>query len=295
MKLSRLQLVHHKPQVHPRNYSSFSLRPLTGAIGAEISGVDLASFNSENIEEIKAALTDHLFLVFHDQRLKPESLLKLAQEFGQPAPHEFWAGMEGAAEVFELKTEPDAEMAYGSIWHTDLTCNQKPPKGNLLYCVDAPKVGGDTLFSNMYLAFENLSPSLKNILRDLKAEHRSQFVVHPKERSAIKDGQEDQAKISSRYEHPVIIKHPETDANVLYVNRVFTEKFSGMTLEESHPLLEYLFAHAIRPEFTGRVSWKKGTLCMWDNISTQHHAVGDYRGMARTMWRVTLEGTTPRS
>jgi taurine dioxygenase len=275
---------------------AFEVRLIAGALGAELHGVDLGvELSAETIGAIRQALLDHGVIFFRDQDLPPDRLLALARRFGTPVEYPFLKGIEGFPEIITVSKLEDETINFGGVWHSDTTYLQEPPMATLLVAREVPEAGGDTIFANQYLAYETLSDGMKRLLAGLKGVASSAKADSSRTREdRIKsDGSADARKLLTA-EHPVVRTHPETGRKALYVNRAHTVGFAGMTEEESTPLLEFLFHHQIRPEFTCRFRWTAGSLAIWDNRCAQHYAVNDYAGQRRIMQRVTLAGDRPR-
>jgi taurine dioxygenase len=275
---------------------AFEVRLIAGALGAELHGVDLGvEPSAETIGAIRQALLDHGVIFFRDQDLPPDRLLALARRFGTPVEYPFLKGIEGFPEIITVSKLEDETINFGGVWHSDTTYLQEPPMATLLVAREVPEAGGDTIFANQYLAYETLSDGMKRLLAGLKGVASSAKADSSRTREdRIKsDGSADARKLLTA-EHPVVRTHPETGRKALYVNRAHTVGFAGMTAEESTPLLEFLFRHQIRPEFTCRFRWTVGSLAIWDNRCAQHYAVNDYAGQRRIMQRVTLAGDRPR-
>ena len=275
-----------------------TVSPLSGALGAEVSGfgmsaLDLTELDDETCHAIREAFLEHQLLVFRDQRLSHEDLLAFARRFGVPIRHPFATGHAEHPEITTIVKEPHEAENFGGMWHSDLTYLARPPKAALLMAVETPRVGGDTLFACQHRACESLSDGMQTILRRLHAISSS-----AKSADRLLGGHQagdigaQEAKPLTAI-HPAIRRHPETGRPALFVNSAHTVAFEELTAEESAPLLGYLFAHQVRPEFTARVRWAPGTLAIWDNRSLLHFAINDYGGRRCEMWRVTLEGDTP--
>ena len=275
---------------------SISIHPLAGAIGAEIAGVDLAQeLDAATIAAIRQAWLDHLVIFFRDQDLPPARLLALARRFGRPIEYPFVQGIEGFPEITPVIKLEHETVNFGGLWHSDTTYLETPPMGTMLVAREVPPHGGDTLFANMYLAYESLSPGLRRLLDGLVAVNSSAKADVTKTREdRMRDGARTDARTEYVAEHPVVRTHPETGRKALYVNAGHTVRFNGMTEEESAPLLRFLFAHQTRPEFTCRFRWAVGSLAFWDNRCAQHNPINDYHGFRRVMHRVTLAGDKPR-
>jgi len=278
---------------------AIEISPLAGAVAAEVSGIDLSAPLSERaIRDVHQAFLDHLVIVFRDQALTPSKQVEIAHLFGKPAIYPFLKGLDGAPEVNELLKTEEQTVNFGGSWHSDTAYKERPDMGTLLYALEVPAAGGDTLFANMYLAYEALSAGMKALLDGLIAVYSSEkgYGGARKERmkslAGLKDKVPDEVA-AFEAEHPLVRTHPETGRKGLYVGKAHTLRFKGMTEEESKPLIDYLAEFAVRPEFTCRVRWQPRTLAIWDNRCTQHFAINDYSGKRRRMHRVTIEGERP--
>jgi taurine dioxygenase len=275
---------------------TLDIKPIAGALGAEIHGVDLsAELDSGTVAAIRRALLDHLVIFFRDQDLPPERFLAFARRFGTPVEYPLVKGIEGYPEIVRVAKLEHETVNFGGIWHSDTTYLEIPPMGTLLVARDVPPVGGDTLFANMYLAYESLSDGMKRLLEGLKGVSTSVKADATRTREdRIKSDPTTQSRHEFIAEHPVVRTHPETGRKALYVNIAHTVRFAGMTEEESAPILRYLFQHQVRPEFTCRFAWRVGSLAFWDNRAVQHNPVNDYHGYRRVMHRITVAGDRPR-
>jgi taurine dioxygenase len=263
------------------------IRRLAGALGAEILGVDLS--RSIPAQEIRRAFLEHQVVFFRDQKLDPAQLMAFARTMGKPIEYPFVKGIPGFPEVIEVKKLEHERHNFGGIWHSDTAYLDEPPMGSMLLAREIPPYGGDTEFASQYLAYEALSAGMKQLLAGLKA-------VNSSSKADVTRTREDRVKDQARRyeaEHPVVRTHPETGRKALYVNFGHTVRFAGMTEEESAPLLEFLFRHQVKPEFTCRFQWRVGSLAFWDNRCAQHNPVNDYHGHRRVMHRVTLAGDRP--
>jgi taurine dioxygenase len=275
-------------------YDHIRVARLSTALGAEIGGVDLSEPLSEPaVAEIRHAVGEHGVIFFRDQELTPEQHLAFARHFGGIDINRFFAAVPGYPLIAEVRKEPEQRRNIGNGWHTDHSYDLAPAKGSMLYAREVPATGGDTLFASMYAAYDSLSDGLKATLEGLKALHSSRHVFGAEANARRGDlaGRIGNPELATQDAvHPVVIRHPETGRKALYVNPGFTVRFDGWTEEESRPLLEYLYRHAVRPEFTIRFHWREGSLAFWDNRSTWHFAVNDYHGERRLLHRITVEG-----
>ena len=284
------------------DYQNIDVKPVSGALGAEIFGVDLSRpLDNRTFFEIRQAFDENIVIFFRDQNITPQQHLDFGARFGAFDIHPFAAGLPGHPEVMPVIKEADDIVAgFGSAWHSDVTFYERPPLGSILYALETPTHGGDTLFANMCLAYDALSDGLKAMLDGMTAIHSAADTYgknsYAAQRNAagsrsmkIRTGDDAEATM----EHPVIRTIPETGRRALFVNATYTKHFKGWTKQESLPLLEYLWNHAIRPEFTCRFAWRAGSIAFWDNRCTLHHAINDYDGQRREMHRVTVIGERP--
>jgi taurine dioxygenase len=274
-----------------------TVAPLTGSIGAELGGVDLAAGLDDGlVAAIRAAWLEHQVVFFRDQDLDPDAFLAFARRFGEPARYPFVPGIEGHPEIIAVTKLPEETTNFGGIWHSDTTYLDEPPTATMLLAREVPPAGGDTLFADMYAAYEALSPAMREMLDPLRAVNSSALADVSKTREdRIRElGTSTEEPATYEAVHPVVRTHPETGRKALYVNIAHTARLEGMTEEESRPLLQFLFQHQVRPEFTCRFRWQVGSLAMWDNRCVQHNPVNDYHGWKRAMHRITLAGDRPR-
>ena len=276
--------------------STLDVRPIAGALGAEIHGVDLArELGDATIAAIRAAWLEHLVIFFRGQNLTPEQLLGVTRRFGEPIEYPFVKGLEGFPHITPVIKLEHEKINFGGLWHSDTAYLERPPMATMLIARETPPRGGDTLFANMYLAYSTLSDGLRRVLEGLTAVNSSAKADVTKTREdRVRDSAKTEAKKEYSAEHPVVRTHPETGRKALYVNGGHTVRFKDMSVEESAPLLNYLFQHMVRPEFTCRFRWEVGSIALWDNRCTQHNPVNDYHGHRRVMHRVTLAGDVPR-
>jgi taurine dioxygenase len=276
-------------------YRTIAVEPIAGSLGAEIGGVDLAAeLSEETVAEIRAAWLEHLVVFFRDQeRLGPPEFLAFAKRIGEPVEYPFVKGIEGFPEIIAIAKLPHETVNFGGIWHSDTVYLEQPPMGTMLIAREVPSAGGDTMWANMYAAYEALSPGMQRMLDGMRAVNSSALADVSKTREdRIRDSGYD-AEVEYVSEHPVVRTHPETGRKALYVNVAHTERFVDMTVEESRPLLQHLFEHSVRPEFTCRFRWRAGSLAMWDNRCAMHNPINDYHGHTRRMHRISLDGDVP--
>lgn len=272
---------------------TLSVHPWSGSVGARVDGVDLAqTLAPDTIALIRAALLAHGVIFFEGQSLSPQQLVAVARCFGEPMQYPQLPGLSEAPLVTAVLKREQEREAFGGVWHSDTTYLAIPPMATLLYGVEIPPAGGDTLFASQYLAYDNLSVGLKQTLQGLRA-------VSSSAKAEVSRTREDRLRESGREmapleaEHPIVRTHPETGRKALYVNQAHTVRICGWSADESRGLLEYLFAQQTRPEYTCRWRWSAGALALWDNRCVQHLPVNDYHGHRRLMHRVTLAGDVP--
>ncbi|HTR96725.1 MAG TPA: TauD/TfdA family dioxygenase [Candidatus Acidoferrales bacterium] len=276
------------------------VQPMAGALGVELSGVDVSNpLEPARVAEIRDALVRNGVVVLRDQKLSREAQLRFARQLGEPEVHPIANGMAEHPEIIRVLKPAGERAFFGTSWHTDNSFFEKPTSFTILYAEAVPPVGGDTLFASMEKAYEALSPPIQRLLEPLRAVHSASSAYDPRTTGDAKYRGE--TPITYRYsdaiydevEHPVVRTHPETGRRSLYVNAMFTQRIVGLAPHESRALLEMLYAHAARPEFSCRLRWTAGALALWDNRSVQHYAIDDYAAFERVMYRVTLAGTRP--
>lgn len=274
---------------------TIAAKPIAGALGAEITGVDLSRpLEPDAVGTIRRALLDHLVIFFRDQQLSSDSYLAFAQAFGTPVEYPMIRGIDGYPTITEIAKLEHERSNFGGVWHSDTTYLDMPPMGSMLYALEVPPHGGDTMFANQYLAYETLSEPLRRFLDGLVAVSSSAKADVSKTREDMLRHTGDDAPVRDYLsEHPAVRTHPETGRRALYVNVAHTSHFKGMTEAESAPILAFLFQHQVRPEFTCRFAWRQGSLAFWDNRATQHNPINDYHGFRRVMRRITLAGDKP--
>lgn len=280
-----------------RPYQTIEVKRIAGALGAEISGVDLTRpLTDELYSEIYQAFLENQVIFFRDQHMTPEQFLAFARRWGGIHLHPYMKGLDDYPEILELiKTETDT-YAFGSSWHSDQMFAPKPAKCTMLLGREIPPAGGDTMFANMYLAYESLSDGMKATLRRIRAlnsgdKKRAGNGRNRAERYSGASGMKlkDPGNIQTDSVHPLIRTHPDTGRQSLYIGS-HTQHFDGFTPEESEPLIAFLRDHCRRPEFTCRFRWAPGSLAIWDNRCAQHYAINDYQGYRRRMHRITIMG-----
>jgi taurine dioxygenase len=268
--------------------------PQSNTIGAEIRGVDLSENLTDTVfKQINQAFLDYQIIFFRDQDLSLQQYNDFASRFGPLKDYLFADGIDGFPFITEIvKTETETE-SFGSFWHSDSTYLQLPPKATMLYARQVPPKGGDTLFSDMNAAYEDLSNGMKEMLAPLKAVNSASVFSRDEDiYEAVKSKNSD--KKDQQAIHPVIRTHDETGRKSIYVNGIHTLRLEGMTPKESIPILSYLYDQVSRPEYSYRLHWQENTLAIWDNRCTQHYAVNDYHGYRRVMHRIIVEGECPR-
>lgn len=288
--------------------NTFEIRPIAGALGAEIHGIDLStSLTGSEFDFIHQTFLDYQVIFLPDQHLTPAEQLGFAARFGELdtprfiPPYEM-PPVEGFPEIYQVVKEADnGSVNLGGLWHADVTYRERPNLGSVAYVKESPRFGGDTIYANLYLAYEQLSQGMKALLDNLDAIHSSNMPygganarsLAVSREHARADTERNFTMSSTEAEtiergHPVVRRHPETGRKLLYINRGFTERFADMTNEESLPLLKFLFAHCERPEFSCRYRWASGTVGVWDNRCVLHYALNDYFGQRRLMHRISI-------
>jgi len=276
--------------------TAIRVTPCSPAVGALIEGVDLSRpIAGEHMRAMRAALRDHGVIFIRDQKLSPQQHIAFAQRWGEININRFFAAVPGHPEIAEVRKEPEQVNNIGGSWHTDHSYDLIPAMGSILLAREVPPMGGDTLFASMSKAFDALSEGMKQTLRSLNAVHSSRHVFGAgtgyATRSDIGARIGNADKATQDVVHRVVIRHPDSGREVLFVNPAFTVCFEGWTPQESAPLLQFLYQHASRPEFSCRFQWAEGSIAFWDNRATWHYAANDYHGARRLMHRITVEGT----
>jgi len=275
------------------------VRPMAGALGAEVEGVDVAALDDATLAQLRAALVEHGVVVLRDQKLSREAQLAFARRLGTPEIHPIANGMAEHPEIIRVLKPAGQRAFFGTSWHSDNSFFERPTAFTVLYGETIPPVGGDTVFASMEKAYETLSEPMRRFLDPLQAVHSAASAYDPRTTGDAK--YKGDAPITYTYSdkiyeevvHPVVRTHAESGKRSLYVNPMFAQRIVGLESHESRAMLDMLFAHAVRPEFTVRVRWAPGSLTLWDNRSVQHYAIDDYEGFDRVMYRVTLQGERP--
>lgn len=252
--------------------SDVRVRRLTGSVGAEVQGVDLAHIDDATFAAVHSPLLEHGVIVLRDQELTPETHKAFGRRFGELHTHPAAPGPEGHPEILLLENHGKDETIT-EVWHSDVTCEQRPPSVSILRAVELPEYGGGTMWANQYLAYDRLSTGMKRMLEGMRAVH---------------------AAFGLEATHPVIRTHPESGRRALFVNAGFTRRFEDMTVAESRPLLRYLVEVSTTPDLVYRHVWDAGDVVMWDNRGVMHFAIHDYDDQHRVMHRVTVQGDEPR-
>jgi taurine dioxygenase len=275
--------------------AAMQIKKISGALGAEIAGVDLSAGLSTDLAiDIRQVLLDHQVIFLRRQALSPAQFLAFAKAMGEPIEYPFVKGIEGFPHIIEVKKLEHEKINFGGIWHSDTTYLDVPPMGSMLLAREVPPYGGDTLFANQYLAYEALSVTMQNLLAGLKGISSSAKADVSKTREdRIKSDGHVAAPTTYQARHPIVRTHPETGRKALYVNVAHTAGIEGMSEAESAPILNFLFTHQVKPEFTCRFAWEPHAIAFWDNRCTQHNPVNDYHGYRRVMQRITLQGDKP--
>ncbi len=277
-----------------------TIRPIAGVLGAEVEGLDLSQpLKPDELAAVQRAFSDYLVLVFRNQELDIGALERFALQFGPFGDTPYIAPIDGHPNVLRVLREAhEAGALFGGSWHSDWSFQDCPPSSTILYAVDVPEHGGDTAFTNQYLAYETLSEGMKRLVNGLNGVHSARRSYAPggtfgqpePGRSMEIHGSDDAFEYQL---HPLVRRHPQSGRQALFINDVYTVGIEDMTEEESKGLLGFLLAHSRKISFTCRVRWQPGTLTMWDNRCTQHHAIDDYSGQRREMLRITVAGEKP--
>ena len=287
-------------QGRTEGYHHIEVRPITGVLGAEIHGIDLRAPSEAAVAEVRRALGENLVITFPGQVIGHAEHIHFSRQLGEHIRMPQVKSLEGFEDLQLIKREADSTgKVIGEAWHADSTWMECPPAAVAMRAIDVPDFGGDTGFTSMYAAYDALSAGMKALLGSLHAVHSgtktygSQYKAGDGKRFDKNFNAMDEKLVDQERTHPVVCVHPVSGRKYLFVNRSFVQRFEGMTEEESKPLLEYLYAHASRFEFTCRIRWQKDLLLIWDNRASMHTAISDYAGKARYMLRTTLVGQQP--
>jgi len=273
---------------------SLEIKNISGGVGVEACNVDIAKGLSDtDMATLKAAFVEHGLVFMHNQTITPEQHIEFAKNWGEININRFFAKVDGYEEIAAVVKEKDQLGNIGGGWHTDHSYDQIPALGSILIARETPPVGGDTLFSCMYKAYDSLSDGMKKTLESLKAVHSSRHIFGEQSsyQEAMSDRLSNAEAATQDAVHPIVITHPESGRKALYVNPAFTLHIEGWTDAESKPLLDYLYQHAVQMEHTTRFKWAVGSIAFWDNRCTWHYALNDYHGERREMHRITIEGS----
>tara|TARA_B100000963_G_scaffold359660_1_gene387637 strand:- start:224 stop:1048 length:825 start_codon:yes stop_codon:yes gene_type:complete len=271
------------------------IHSLSPTLGSVILGLNLSQPLTEDIlAELRAVWLDRQVIVLRNQSLSSDQYLAFARQLGTPDIYPFLKGLEGFPEITPILKKETETVNFGGVWHSDTTYQPRPPMATMLYALELPPIGGDTLFSNQVQAYETLSDGLKETLATLKIICRPDKITAMATRAdRIAEQGRDTSKDNLVGIHPVIRTHPETERKSLYVNPAHSCHFEGWSIAESDGLLNFLYAHQIREEFQCRHVWQEGDLAIWDNRCTLHYPVNDYHGHRRLLHRITLKGDKP--
>ena len=272
-----------------------NIQPLSPSLGSLIQGLDVSQpLNNRQLTDLRTIWLDRQVIILRGQSLSSEQYIAFARQLGVPDIYPFLKGIDGFPEITPVLKKETETVNFGGVWHSDTTYQPCPPMATMLYALELPPVGGDTLFANQVLAYENLSDGLKDTLATLSILCRpDKATVMSTRANRIAEQGRDTSKDNLSGIHPVIRTHPETGKKALYVNPAHSCHFDGWTVEESDGLLKFLFAHQIKEEFQCRHVWQKGDVAIWDNRCTLHYPVNDYHGHRRLLHRITLKGDKP--
>jgi taurine dioxygenase len=268
------------------------VRKYASGCGAVVTGIDLTRFDDGELAELRKAFAEHGVLFFVEQKLTPEDHIAFARRFGTIVVNKFFPESAAHPEIAEVRKEKEQRTNIGGGWHADHSYDEAPALGSILVARELPEAGGDTMFANLYVAWDALSDGLKRTLSGLRAIHSNRHlygehgIYRKSDLAAQLKGEEGVGDAV----HPAVIVHPDTGRKALYVNPGHTRHFEGWSQAESQALLQYLYAHATRPEFTCRFRWAPGSVAFWDNRCSWHYAINDYHGSRRLMHRITLAG-----
>jgi taurine dioxygenase len=272
-------------------YETIRVAPTTPHLGAEIEGIDLSRpLGNRQVDELHDALAAHQVLFFREQTMDYDSAKALGRHFGDLHIHPNTPGPEGHPEIMPIHADANSKRVAGERWHSDVSCDEEPPLGSILYLHTVPPVGGDTLFASQHAAYDALSPRMQTYLEGLTAFHDG----GPYYRAAnAKTGVAETGRTYPSATHPVVRTHPVTGRKALYVNRTFTQRINGLPEDEADALLAFLVEHSVHPDFQMRFRWRANSVAFWDNRAVQHLAIWDYFPQVRSGFRVTVKGDRP--
>ena len=282
-------------------YAQIEVAPLSGALGADVRGIDLSKPLAEPVwQKLHRAFLEYGVIAIRGQTLSHAEQIAFARRFGPLDVHPIANGLEEFPEVIRVLKPAGESASFGVSWHTDNSFFSEPSLASVLYGVIIPPYGGDTLYASMQRAYDALSLRMQQLLDDLVAVHSASRAYDPATTGVEK--YEGKTAITYRYgdaifeevEHPLIRTHPETGRKSIYVNPMFTQRIVDLQERESDALLDFLYRHCARPEHTCRLRWQPGTVAVWDNRCVQHYALDDYQDFERLMYRVTIQGDKPR-
>ena len=282
-------------------FTSFSVVPVTPNIGAEIQGLVAADIVDETVRELRQALNHYRVIFLRDQDLDIEGLCAFSSRFGELLRLPYIEPLSGHPEVIAVLKEADEINmgVFGGDWHSDFSFLETPPMASILYSLEVPPVGGDTVWTDMARAYAALPEEMRDWLYGRNVIHTGKpyGVAHaPPEETQFKGSiKMDRGNVEADREtvHPAVCRHPETGEAILFINPTYTSRFEDLSEQESEATLSRLYSHCIRPEFNCRFRWTPGTIAVWDNRSTLHYAVNDYDGNRRLMYRTAIRGTQP--
>jgi taurine dioxygenase len=271
------------------------IKRIAGALGAEISGLDLTqSLSSDLTKEIRDVFLQNSVIFLRNQSLTSQQFMNFAKAMGEPIQYPFVKGFDDFPQIIEVKKLEHETVNFGGVWHSDTTYLEKPPMGSMLLSKEIPPFGGDTLFACQYAAYESLSDTMQRLLEGLQGVNSSAKADVSKTREdRIKSDGNESLPQSFTSSHPVVRTHPETGRKALFINTAHTTGIEGLTDKESASLLSFLFEHQVKPEFTCRWAWEPDALAFWDNRCAQHNPINDYHGFRRVLHRITLQGDKP--
>jgi taurine dioxygenase len=282
-------------------YQHIEVEPVSGSVGAVLHGVDLGNLDDQTFDEVHQAWMEHCVVFFRDQDITPEQQISFARRIGDIHFHPYMSGLDKYPEILEIVKEPDDGYTFGSVWHTDQMFNPQPAMATMLYAKEVPARGGDTMFSNQYLAYETLSAPMRHAISAIrtfnvgdgfrrnsgKSSRAERYATNPIMQAKIRDP----GNVPTEAAHPLIRTHPETARKVLYIGN-HTQTLDGFDEKEADVLIDFLRNHSAQPDFTCRFRWEVGSLALWDNRCVQHQALADYNDRRR-MHRITIAGDTP--